>query len=327
MKSQDPGSTPQLEAGLTPGRYPVGFATVGASRCSVSGPLIPSRHSVRLAFLSVSSVLLLAIGCARTQPSISATQRIQGARQHVIERLVNASVKVAIDRNGRRATSASGIVIASRPAGQIAEAVSYVLTAAHVLPGGEGAAIFVGFCGPHAAGGKFAATVISQGSPEGLDLALLRVSGIAVPPVDFPEADWIRLGEQILVVGFPEGERLGISGGIVSQLPLSEFQNGIPADRVEQRVVIDAAAPRGVSGGGVFEAETGDLVGIVQGHQTFSVAVKDQAQSYSLKFPVPGATFVVPLAQIRPFLMRPEVARELSGLPPVTAHAVPDSPR
>ena len=90
--------------------------------------------------------------------------------------------------------------------------------------------------------------------------------------------------------------------------------------------MIDAAAPRGVSGGGAFDAETGRLVGIVQGHQTFSIAVKDQAQSYTLKFPVPGATFVVPMAQIRPFLASPEVVRALAVSSPdaaQTTRAVP----
>ncbi len=123
------------------------------------------------------------------------------------------------------------------------------------------------------------------------------------------------------MVGFPEGQRLGLSAGVVSQLPLTEIQNGIPADRTEQRIVIDAAAPRGVSGGGAFDAETGDLIGIVQGHQTFSLAVKDPSQTYTLKLPVPGATFVVPTELIRPFLSDPAVANELLDLLPPPVHA------
>jgi S1-C subfamily serine protease len=238
----------------------------------------------------------------------------------VIDRVIASTVKVTVERDGRRTASASGIVVASQPAGNAAEAVSYVLTAAHVLSGAEGATVAVGFCGSHAAHGKSTASVISRGTPETLDLALLRVRGIAVPPVQLPDDDQVQLGRPILVVGFPEGERLGLSGGIVSQVPLVAGQNGIPADRPEHRIVIDAAAPRGVSGGGVFELETGRLVGIVQGHQIVSVAMKDQTQTYTLKFPVPGATFVVPMTQIRSFLASAEAPKDLHtvlrGAPP-----------
>ena len=297
----------------------VAFATIDPHSCGFIGKAKPSCQSTQRALLIFTILLALAIGCARIPQAVSDAQPTQSPRQRVIDQIVDASVKVVIERDARRVMSASGIVLASRPAGQGTEAVSYVLTAAHALTGADGATILVGFCGPDAERGKFVATVISQGKPDAIDLALLRVSGIAISPVIFPEDNRVRLGEQILVVGFPEGQRLGISAGIVSQLPLTAIQNGIPADRVENRIVIDAAAPRGVSGGGVFEAGTGRLLGIVQGHQTFSVAVKDQTQSYALKFPVPGATFVVPVSQIRPFLSRPEVADEMLGLLPVTA--------
>ena len=306
-----------------------GFASfrTDATHTCVDEPSTHARFSIRLVILGMSALLAVSVGCARLQPTVADIQPAASARQRVIDEMVDSTVKVTIERNARRVTSASGVVIASRPASHATEAVSYVLTAAHVLAGGDGATIVVGFCGTHAARGKFTATVISQGKPDTLDLALLRISGIAAPPVRLPEDDLVRLGQPILVVGFPEGERLGLSGGIVSQLPLSARPNGIPADRPENRIVIDAAAPRGVSGGGVFEVETGRLVGIVQGHQTVSMAVKDQAQTYTLKFPVPGATFVVPMTQIRPFLTSPESATELHALPPATAQAVPDLPK
>jgi serine protease Do len=305
---------------------PASFATVGAHYCAIA-PSPSKRHPMCRSLLGISILLVLTVGCAQTSPTVSDIQTTQGTRQSVIDRVVDASVKIAIERDARRVTSASGIVIASRPATQGTEAVSYVLTAAHALAGGAGATIFAGFCGPDAARGKFVATVISQGTPETIDLALLRVAGIAVPSVALPANDQVRLGKQILVIGFPEGQRLGISAGIVSQLPLSEIQNGIPADRSEHRIVIDAAAPRGVSGGGVFEAETGRLIGVVQGYRTVSIPLKDPSQSYSLKFPLPGETFVVPMAQIRLFLTSPDVATELPDLLPVTARTTPVLPR
>jgi S1-C subfamily serine protease len=305
----------------------VSFHTAAARHCLIARASGPSRHPIGLALLGIGTVLSVSIACARIQPTASDAPAGLSPRERVIDRIVDSSVKVAIERDSHRLMSASGVVIASRPADQAAEGVSYVLTAAHVLTGAEDAQVVVGFCGPQAARGKFVATVIARGKPDTLDLALLRVPGIAVTPIGLLASGRIRLGEQILVVGFPEGERLGISSGIVSQLPLSEIQNGIPADRPEQRIVIDAAAPRGVSGGGVFDAETGRLVGIVQGHQTYAVAVKDQAQSYLLKFPVPGATFVVPTTQIPLLVTSGDVANELAGVLPVMAHTTPDAPK
>jgi len=298
----------------------------GTAQFCVQDPAVLLSFSTRLVILSVSVLVVMAIGCARLQSATSDMPSAASARQRAIDEMIDSTVKVTIEREGRRVASASGIVVASRAAAET-EAVSYVLTAAHVLAGGDAAAITVGFCGPAAARGKFPATIVARGTPDALDLALLRVRGIAAPAVRLPTDDAVWLGQPILVIGFPEGERLGLSGGIVSQLPLSARPNGIPADRPEHRIVIDAAAPRGVSGGGVFEVETGRLIGIVQGHQTVSVAVKDQAQSYTLKFPVPGATFVVPMAQIRPFLARPEASAELRALLPGTAQAATSLPR
>ena len=57
------------------------------------------------------------------------------------------------------------------------------------------------------------------------------------------------------------------------------------------------------------------------------MAVKDQTQSYTLKFPVPGETFVVPMTQIRPFLTSPEVVAELRNLLPATAQAASGLPK
>ncbi len=304
----------------------VSFNTATARQCVILRASISPRHPIALALLGIGTVLSVSIACARIQPAASDAPTALSTRERVIDRIVDSSVKVAVERDSHRLMSASGVVIASRPAGQAAEAVSYVLTAAHVLAGGDDATIVVGFCGPQAKRGKFLATVMARGKPDTLDLALLRVPGIAVTPIGLLANGRVRLGEEILVVGFPEGERLGISSGIVSQLPLSEIPNGIPADRAEQRIVIDAAAPRGVSGGGVFDAETGRLVGIVQGHQTYTVAVKDQAQSYLLKFPVPGATFVVPTTQIPLLLTNRDAANELAGVLPAaaqTTHVVP----
>jgi hypothetical protein len=66
--------------------------------------------------------------------------------------------------------------------------------------------------------------------------------------------------------------------------------------------MVDASVGNGVSGGGVYQEATGRLLGVVEGYRTASVALKDRTQTFSLKVPMPGETFVIAVEQIREFL-------------------------
>ena len=273
------------------------FATLG--RQTVAGhPRDGARRrpTGRASLAAVMVALcLLTVGCASVRTIVS------GGRQAVIDRIVAASAKVMIVQGGRRISYGSGVVVMSRTEESGGLAVSYVLTAAHVLEGKDGAQVFVRFTGTLAGKEEFAATVIRRGNSETLDLALLEVSGIAVPAVLLPDDD-VRIGEAILVVGFPWGKRLGMFSGIVSQVPADGKEVTSADEGTERTIVVDATAANGVSGGGVFRESTGSLVGVVEGYQTASIAVKGSAQTYSVKVPMPGETFVVPVTRIRHFL-------------------------
>ncbi|MFI5338581.1 MAG: serine protease [Candidatus Methylomirabilales bacterium] len=246
--------------------------------------------------VGMAVLCLMAAGCA------TGWQIASGERQAVIDRIVASSAKVIIEQGGHRISSGSGVVVESRTEEPSGQAVSYVLTAAHILDGKEGVNIFVRFAGSPAGKEKFAATVIRQGDSETLDLALLRVPGITVPAALFAADDHVRIGEEILVVGFPWGKRLGMFSGIVSEVPADGKEEASADEGTEQTIVVDATSAKGVSGGGVFREATGSLVGVVEGYQTASIAVKDRSQTYSVKVPMPGETFVVPVTRIRHFL-------------------------
>ena len=88
-----------------------------------------------------------------------------------------------------------------------------------------------------------------------------------------------------------------LAGGIVSQINADQ-----PGDRETQpRLIVDASVSYGASGGGVYDERTGRLVGLVEGYRTARVSFNGDAQSIDV--PVPGETYVVPLADIRRFLM------------------------
>ncbi|HTU03799.1 MAG TPA: serine protease [Candidatus Sulfotelmatobacter sp.] len=219
-------------------------------------------------------------------------------RQEVIDQIVAGSAKVTLEQAGKVLSSGSGVVIecGRDPMG---EPVSYVLTAAHVLEGRDAPDILVQFMKGGAGGRKYRAGLVRRSDPDTLDLALLRVPGLAVPAVPYREPGEPQLGEEILVVGFPWGKRLSLSSGIVSQVPLAAEPG---PDDPDPMLMVDAAVAKGVSGGGVFRLATGGLVGIVEGYQTAAIPVKGRAETYSVNVPMPGETLVVPISRIRPFL-------------------------
>jgi len=229
-------------------------------------------------------------------------------RQVVIDRIIAASAKIILDQEGRRVASGSGVVIGANP-GRQEGPVSYVLTAAHLFDGKQNVRIFVRFSGKEPSATRHPARLLRRTQEETADLALLEVSGVAVEPALPAEDNDVRLGAEIFAVGFPWGRRFGIFSGIVSQVPEDTREEPTASEGArEHTFTIDAAAIKGMSGGGVFLALTGRLLGIVEGYQTASIAVKSQSQTYSVKVPMPGETFVVPIGRIRRFLEEAGVA-------------------
>jgi hypothetical protein len=62
----------------------------------------------------------------------------------------------------------------------------------------------------------------------------------------------------------------------------------------------------GASGAGVFDAETGELIGVVEGYRTAQIAARD-APDRVLEIPVPGETLVISADTIRRFLAESEL--------------------
>jgi S1-C subfamily serine protease len=255
------------------------------------------RPPMRLVVLLALPVLVWgAAGCAAR----AGRGDEPGGRQAVIDRIVSTTAKIVVERSGERVASGSGVVVASSGAGE--EPATFVLTAAHLIQGKPDAAVYVRFTGTTAGRDRLLARVVRRGDVDSLDLALLRVPGVALAPVSLADPAEVRLGEEILVVGFPWGKRLALFGGIVSQVPAEGAPDSPAEERGGPSVMVDASVGNGVSGGGVYQEATGRLLGVVEGYRTASVALKDRTQTFSLKVPMPGETFVIAVEQIREFL-------------------------
>ena len=82
--------------------------------------------------------------------------------------------------------------------------------------------------------------------------------------------------------------------------------------------MVDASVSYGASGGGVFDATTGRLIGLVEGYRTARVSFKGDTAARYIDVPVPGETYVSPLGDIRRFLTDNGYA-DLAGLRPALA--------
>ena len=74
--------------------------------------------------------------------------------------------------------------------------------------------------------------------------------------------------------------------------------------------LIDAAVSYGTSGGGVFDGESGRLVGIVRGYRTAKLAMPGN-DAAPLEFPIAGETTVIPTSDILCLLRRAGLADRL----------------
>ncbi len=247
-----------------------------------------SASGGRLTRPVVTAALAAAVlaGCAAAPPG-------PPTREQVLRRILPATVQIALERDGRRIRSGSGVVIHARAAGTGTDC--FVLTAGHTLA--DFAApqqLFVLLDRHRGKGVKRPARLLARRDDGRVDLALLEVPADSCPVARLgtPPA----LGDTIWVVAFPWGREMTLVGGVVSQI------NGDADDPDGARLMVDASVSYGASGGGVFDAATGTLVGLVEGYRTARVSFKGDAAARYIDVPVPGETYVAPLVDIRRFL-------------------------
>jgi serine protease Do len=222
------------------------------------------------------------------------------SRDQVLQRIIPSAVQVVLEQQeGRRVRSGSGVTIAARPTGRGYEC--FVLTAGHFVTGMEGKRqTYVLFDRHRSAGRRFPATVVAHRNTAEVDLAVLRMETEEECAIARPGRQPV-LGEPIWVVAFPWGRQMTLTSGIISQVRLS-LDGG--EGESSTRLMVDALVGYGSSGGGVYEGRTGRLIGVVEGYNTARVTATASAGEtpWYIDLPMPGQTFVTPLADIERFL-------------------------
>lgn len=145
------------------------------------------------------------------------------------------------------------------------------------------------------------------------DLALLRFDGNPLPVLELGKAGSVREGQPVAFVGFPMGGALGFAPvthrGIVSSItsvalpsPTARQLNGPTINRIREGTFdllqLDATAYPGNSGGPLFDAETGAIVGVVN-----MVILKGTRES-ALTHPS-GISYAIPVEFVQRLLAPP----------------------
>jgi serine protease Do len=145
------------------------------------------------------------------------------------------------------------------------------------------------------------------------DLALLQIEGPPLPPLELDAPGNAREGQAIALMGFPIGGTLGFAAvthrGIVASittaaLPAATAQQLDPRALLRLRegnfqlLQLDATAYPGNSGGPVFDAESGRVLGVVN-----MVLVKAGRES-ALSQPT-GISYAIPVKHLQELIQAP----------------------
>ena len=235
--------------------------------------------------LLVLLTLLLAGGCA--------TGGRPPSRGDVIRQILPATVQLRCERDGGGRRAASGVLLARDGATRRA----WIVTTRHFLEPMAPQKVSVA-AGPQA---RLSAKVVTVS--ERADLALLEVAGIDSTPARLKAS--VQLGDEVWVVAFPWGRRMTLSSGVVSQVV---GDTGVEYEGAAR--MVDVSVSYGASGGGVFDAQTGGLVGLIESYRTARVSVQGNPERV-IEVPVPGETTLISADAIRGFIAEAGLERFL----------------
>jgi serine protease Do len=231
------------------------------------------------AVLTLLALLMLAGGCA--------TGGHPATRGGVIRQILPTTVQLRCERDGGARRAASGVLLARDDATRRA----WIVTTRHFLEPLAPQNVYVLAVGK----AQVAARLVTVS--ERSDLALLEVmSDIDSRPARLkPGAE---LGDEVWVVAFPWGRRMTLSNGVVSQV----VANAPGAEYSGAARMVDVSVSYGASGGGVFDAQTGGLVGLIESYRTARVSMQGSPERV-IEVPVPGETTLISAESIRGFMV------------------------
>lgn len=147
------------------------------------------------------------------------------------------------------------------------------------------------------------------------DLALLKLTGTALPPLELKTQESAREGQNIAFTGFPIGGVLGYSPvthrGVISAVTPIVLPGGNVGELNDKTIrrlrsgafqvfQLDATAYPGNSGGPMFNAESGEVLGII--NMVFIKSTKEAALQHpsGISYAIPASFLIELLRTIKP---------------------------
>ena len=233
-------------------------------------------------------------------------------------------VQILVSGYGAREDSTPGdtsVVLGpqqSTGSGFVIDADGYIMTNAHVIEGARRVQVVLR---PANADGSLATALTPRprilnarvvGITSELDLALLKVDGITLPPLALASYSQLRQGERVFACGSPVGLRNSLSHGLVSAVSRT-----LTPDSPLIYVQTDAPINPGNSGGPLVNVR-GEVVGV----NTFILS--QTGGSNGLGFAVPSATVRTVFRQLRQYghLRQQEIGISMQTITPTLASSL-----
>ena len=217
---------------------------------------------------------------------LSCSSPPDSSRHELVGQMLDTTVQLFTEREGGGRRAGSAVILAVSKDG------SELLTTAHTLVPLVEQSLFV-VAPPDRT--RIPARILAL--DEARDLALLETSLSSGRASDLSKGAY--LVDPVWVAAFPWGRERTVINGAVSQI--EERGDGTGDSSIWGPVrMIDASVSYGMSGGGVFDSQSGQLVGLVRGYRTAHLSL--DSNSAPLKLPVAGETTVVSSRDIVCFL-------------------------
>jgi serine protease Do len=283
----------------------------------------------RLLVLSVGlGLATVASGQSRSAPvpaTLDPLVRMNEAIDELTRKVWPSVVQILVSGYGAREDvmpgAAASVVLGpqqSTGSGFVIDADGFIMTNAHVVANARRIQVVIPAAG---ADGRLATALTPRarivaarlvGITNELDLAVLKVDGMKLPPLPLATYSELRQGETVFAFGSPIGMRNSLSHGLVSAVARQ-----VSPDSPEIFVQTDAPINPGNSGGPLVNIR-GEVVGVN------SFIVSQSGGNDGLGFAIPSATARTVFRQLKQYgsLRRQEIGMSMQTITPAMAAAL-----